>query len=288
MGDILKLENNNVETAIEVLKTPWGAIAIGIAVLALFIFLFLVAVLGLEITFHPFTIKARPRKSKRENIQQQQQLQHNINKFDLDFLIDTIKDAYQLYESSSKDIHDKYNQKLHYANEKYVSSLVNDTINEYIDLLSKKSSEQSLVEESSDVLQLYLEKDIGSVLLNELKEFYDEDLTQAEVENKIETSISKIVAALKRNLLKYAGIIDKECLTSIYKDPPRFLANTLKDAFKDFSSYAKNEQDDIIKLLNEQTNRCIDKINNHFIVADTDNNDNSTVGGDQNVTNTNN
>ena len=275
------MENNNVAAAVEVLKTPYGLIIVGIVLAVVVLLLCLVAFLGLEVTFKPFSIKSI-RKEKKEK-----QQQHNINKFDLDFLIDTIKDAYQLYEGSSKDIHDKYNQKLNYANEKYVSSLVNDTINEYTDLLSKKTNEPSIVEESSDVLQLYLERDIGSVLLNELKEFYDEDLTQPMVENKIENSISKIVAALKRNLLKYAGIIDKECLTSIYKDPPRFLANTLKDAFKDFSSYAKNEQNDIIELLNQQTSKCIEKINNHFIVENNNNNSDKKKGGDQNVTDDN-
>ena len=247
-----------IDKVVDAVQTPNGLIALLIVLASIFLFLIIVTAFNLEITFKPFSIK-RAKKSKGDD--------GNITTFDIDFLISLIKDAYSLFEANTKSIHKEYKEKIEMSSKSCINTLMNNIILEYVDLL-KKGGAKSIDTDQQDILELYLEKDISEIILKALKQFYDDDLTQSQVESLIENSIQSIIIELKARLLKYRLIKDQSSLKSIYDDSPKYIANSLRDAFKNFSNYAKEERSEIEELLSSHNDKLNEQIRNYISGGD--------------------
>lgn len=241
-----------INKVVDAVQTPNGLIVFLVILVSTFLFLIIITAFNLEITFKPFSIKRTKGIKEKKNLSQ----------FDIDFLVNLIKDAYSLFEANTENIHKEYKEKVELSSKHCIGILVNNIILEYVDLLKK--GEKTFDADQRDILELYLERDINEIILNALRQFYDKDLTQPQVEVLIENSIHSIIVELKAKLLKYRLIKDTTSLKSIYNDSSKFIASSLRDAFKDFSNYAKEERAEIEELLSSHNERLNDQIRNYL------------------------
>ncbi len=236
--------------AIDGVQTSGGLIALLILVSGLIVFLLIVVTFNLQITLKPFSIK---RANK--NIDS-----GKLSQLDINNLVSLIKDAYSIFEYKSKEIHNEYTEKINRSGKSCISSLVNNILIEYSNIVEKKTKMPAYDNSDVGILELYLERDVNDVILDVLKDFYDDDLTQAQIENLIEHSIQKIVFELKGRLIKYRLIKDQASLRTIYDDSPKYIAQSLRDAFRNFSTYAKEERDEIEKLVESRNEDLNNKL----------------------------
>lgn len=245
----------DLNSAFDAIQTRNGLIALGIFLVFLLVVLAAVCIFGLEITFKPFSIRRREKQNNRNQLNGNGQ---SIENLDIDFLVQIIKDAYSLHKAQLDDIQDEYKCKIDTSNKKCISDLMNSIMLEYMDVLNKNS--KSLDNDQHDILELYLEKDVNDVILNSLRSFYDDDMTQTEADQTIENSINSIIIDLKTRLLRYRLIKDQSSLRAVYDDSPRFIANSLRDAFKNYINYAKEEREEIDNLIEKHNIALEEKI----------------------------
>ena len=246
----------DLNSAFDIIQTRNGLIALGIFLIFLLIVLAAVCTFGLEITFKPFSIRRREKPQSSNSSKN-----NNVDNFDIDFLVQIIKDAYSLHKAQLDDVQDEYRSKIDISSKKCVSDLMNSIMLEYMDVLNKNS--KSLDNDQHDILVLYLEKDINDVILNSLRSFYDDDMTQVEADQTIENSINSIIIDLKTRLLRYRLIKDQASLRAVYDDSPRFIANSLRDAFKNYINYAKEEREEIDNLIKRHNIALEEKIRSY-------------------------
>lgn len=245
----------DLNSAFDAIQTRNGLIALGIFLVFLLVVLAAVCIFGLEITFKPFSIRRREKQNNKNQLNGNSQ---SIENLDIDFLVQIIKDAYSLHKAQLDDIQDEYKCKIDTSNKKCISDLMNSIMLEYMDVLNKNS--KSLDNDQHDILELYLEKDVNDVILNSLRSFYDDDMTQTEADQTIENSINSIIIDLKTRLLRYRLIKDQSSLRAVYDDSPRFIANSLRDAFKNYINYAKEEREEIDNLIEKHNIALEEKI----------------------------
>ena len=256
----------DVSSAFDVIQTENGLIVFLVIAALVLALIGAVCVFGLEITFKPFSIKKRLPKASAISSKE-------LEKFDIDFLIRIIQDSYQLHRALVAGVQEEYKSKLDISSKKCISTLMNSIILEYIDFLNKNS--KTLDTDQHDILELYLEKDINDVILNSLHSFYSEDMTQTEADTVIENSINSIIIDLKTRLLRYRLIKDQSSLKSVYDESPRLIANSLRDAFKTYINYAKEERNEINDLIAKHNAALEEKIRSYIQKGEHNVNNNS-------------
>lgn len=245
-----------IDKVVDAVQTPNGLIALLVVLASIFLFLIIVTAFNLEVTFKPFSIK----KAKK--------VKDSLKPFDIDFLINIIKDAYSLFEANTKNIHKEYKEKIEMSSKQCIKMLISSIILEYVDIV-KKGGTKTVDVNQRTILELYLERDVSEVILKALKQFYDDDLTQPQVETLIEGSIYSIILELKAKSIKYDLIEDAQGLKSIYDGTSKEIASSLRDAFKNFSNYAKEERAEIEELLSNHNSKINEQIRN-YIRGDSD------------------
>ena len=246
------MSKETINAAIEAAQTPGGLIALLMILSAVLVFLLIVVFFNLEITFKPFSIK----RVKKINDTSSTQI-------DIDFLIKTIKNAYDLFETRAKVIHKDYKNRLKNSSDNCINLLVNKILMDYSDMLYKQS--HSYDNEQRDILTLYLEKDVNEVILDTLQGIYDvNDLTQSEAENLVESSIKNITFLLRSRLVKYHLLKDRQNLNTIYDELPKTVAGALREALKQYLDFTKEEREKTDELMEEHNKELSSQIRRYL------------------------
>ena len=258
------MDNQNaITTALETFQTPRGLIVL-IILLAFFLLLvILIGIFKLKVTFKPFSIESGWSKDKKRKHNNNSLVEVNTEGgIDLNYIVKTLSDICVDYGKNYEKIKKECAEKLSTFSKHNIEIITKQILLDYSELLKNNPTEFTS-EKNDDLLRLYLEKDISDVIISALKYFYDDNITQPELENLIERYVKSIMNDLRLRLQNYK-FIDSEKLESIYNDSSKYIANLLRDAFKNYSACEEEERNRIEKLLLEHNENIKQQIIRSF------------------------
>lgn len=269
---------NTITTALETFQTPGGLIVLIILLAFFLLLMILVGIFRLKVTFKPFSIESgwSPNKKRRHNNNSNNSLVeiNTEGSVDLNYIVKTLSDICVDYGKNYEKIKKECTEKLNTFSKHNIEIITKQILLDYSELLKNNPAEFPS-EKNDDLLRLYLEKDISDVIISALKYFYDDNITQPELENLIERYVKSIMNDLRLRLQNYK-FIDSEKLESIYNDSSKYIANLLRDAFKNYSACEEEERNRIEKLLLEHNENIKQQIIRSFCIGEIEHDDNDT------------
>lgn len=121
--------------------------------------------------------------------------------------------------------------------------------------------------DTNDLLELYLTKDINSLIMDKLQELYNDPETkhkeEIELNGVAEDLAKEIVVSLKYNIRNYRMLANTtDELNKLFDQSARELLDYLKGAIQGYIKYSESEQQERLLLIEKRNDTISDQISN--------------------------
>lgn len=124
--------------------------------------------------------------------------------------------------------------------------------------------EESSLSQMGLILELYLRRDFGNVLLTRLDMIRENNSLYAKTEFEINDEVQKIVddcvQSMKHRIKEYVLISDTRILHKLFDTSASKLRDNINETIKKFVLLSKKQQDDLIKLAKKRESSIDEKI----------------------------